>query len=145
MAEFKEGDRVRLVFDIKNDGTLFGKKRGVQLQKAGETGYIARRDILNDDVIYSVHFLGSNKVIGCKEKELISAELDWKPPAFKKGDQAKSIVDLVYKGKRFSAKGSKGKITAVRFLPKLGFIYETLFEDSNGLYCLVTESQLTPV
>ena len=143
MTAFKEGDRVRLVFDIKNDGTLFGKRRGLVLQKAGNTGYISRKSILNDDTIYEVHFLESNKIIGCKEKELIPADLDWTPPEFKKGDQVKANVNLVYQGKQLSAKGSTGRITAIRFLPNLGYIYETLFEDANGLYCLAIENQLT--
>lgn len=142
MTQFKEGDFVRIVFDIKNDGTMYGKKRGKVLQKAGETGYISRMHYLNDDIVYEVHFLENNKMIGCKEKELIDGNMTWNPPNFKKGDFVQSKNDLHYKGTLISKKGTKGKISAIRFLPDLGYIYEASFEDNSGQFCLVAEPQL---
>jgi nitrogen fixation protein NifZ len=73
--EFEIGEKVRLRKQIKNDGTFPGREIGEILAKKGEIGYIASiGTFLQRSYIYAVHFLDKGIVVGCRKKELESAE-----------------------------------------------------------------------
>nr|AFM92568.1 iron-sulfur cofactor synthesis protein [Acaryochloris sp. HICR111A] len=72
---FELGNRVRVKKLIRNDGTFPGKDRGEILAQAGDIGFIASiGTYLQRSYVYSVHFLESNKVVGCLGRELELAE-----------------------------------------------------------------------
>ncbi|AUS98951.1 nitrogen fixation protein NifZ [Nostoc sp. CENA543] len=72
---FDLGEKVRLRKQIKNDGTFPGRDIGEILAKKGEIGYVASiGTFLQRSYIYAVHFLDKGIIVGCREKELESAE-----------------------------------------------------------------------
>ena len=55
---FDYGDEVRVVRNVRNDGTYPGLDVGAFLVRRGSTGYVMNvGTFLQDHVIYSVHFL----------------------------------------------------------------------------------------
>jgi nitrogen fixation protein NifZ len=80
---FAMEEKVRLRKMVRNDGTFPGRDIGVTLAKKGETGYVVSiGTYLQSYYIFAVHFIESNLVIGCRGKELESAE----ETSTKKGD-----------------------------------------------------------
>jgi nitrogen fixation protein NifZ len=72
---FDIGTKVRTRKLIRNDGTFPGQDVGVTLAKKGEVGYVVSiGTFLQMYYIYAVHFINSGYVIGCRTKELESAE-----------------------------------------------------------------------
>lgn len=68
-------EKVRVRKMIRNDGTFPGKELGENLVKKGEEGYVVSiGTYLQAYYIYSVHFLERNVIVGCRAKELESAE-----------------------------------------------------------------------
>ncbi|BAT52788.1 NifZ protein [Nostoc sp. NIES-3756] len=73
--EYEVGEKVRLRKQIKNDGTFPGRDIGEILAKKGEIGYVASiGTFLQRSYIYAVHFLEKGIIVGCKAKEIESAE-----------------------------------------------------------------------
>lgn len=67
--------KVRVRKLIRNDGTYPGQPLGFPLVQAGEEGYvIGIGTYLQTAYIYSVHFLETNRVVGCLGLELDAAE-----------------------------------------------------------------------
>lgn len=74
---FEIGEKVRTRKLIRNDGTFPGQDIGATLAKKGEVGYvISIGTFLQSYYIYAVHFLPSGFIIGCRKKELESAEVE---------------------------------------------------------------------
>ncbi|HEY9799734.1 MAG TPA: nitrogen fixation protein NifZ [Leptolyngbyaceae cyanobacterium] len=72
---YEVGEKVRLRKQIKNDGTFPGREIGEILAKKGDIGYVASiGTFLQRSYIYAVHFLDKGIVVGCKAKEIESAE-----------------------------------------------------------------------
>ncbi len=72
---FDIGEKVRVRKLIRNDGTFPGKEIGETLAKKGETGYVVSiGTFLQNSYIYAVHFLHSGYVVGCRRRELETAE-----------------------------------------------------------------------
>jgi nitrogen fixation protein NifZ len=79
------GNRVRVLKKIRNDGTFPGKDKGALLAEPGDVGFVVSiGTYLQRAYIYSVHFLESNKVIGCLGRELELAED--RPPLIEQDD-----------------------------------------------------------
>ncbi|MBD2665426.1 NifZ [Richelia sinica FACHB-800] len=72
---FEIGQKVRIKKLIKNDGTFPGREIGEVLAKIGDVGYVASiGTFLQTYYIYAVHFLDTGYIIGCRKRELESAE-----------------------------------------------------------------------
>lgn len=143
--KFDEGAKVRLVYDIVNDGTIYGAARGEQVMSAGAVGYVVKYGIfLLDEIIYEVHFVEEGKIIGCREKELIDGDEPWAPPVFKKGDRVKAAIDLTLNGAVIVASGTEGAIGPVRRHPLYGYVYETRFDGAPNLV-LALENQMAGI
>jgi hypothetical protein len=76
------GDAVRVTRNVRNDGTFPGVPTGDLLVRRGRIGHV--RDVgtfLQDQIIYSVHFLDEGRLVGCREEELVGVDeaLDRKP------------------------------------------------------------------
>jgi len=77
------GDRVRVTRNVRNDGTYPGIDTGELLVRRGSLGAVV--DIgtfLQDQIIYSVHFLDDDRIVGCREEELIDGYDEWVPSKF---------------------------------------------------------------
>lgn len=76
--KFFLGQKVKLLEDVKNDGTYPYSKIGDVMMKAGSIGYIrSMGEFLQVIRVYEVHFLDINapvEVIGCREHELEAME-----------------------------------------------------------------------
>jgi len=73
--KYRFGQRVRLLKDIRNDGTFPFAPVGAVLMKTGEEGYIRDMgDFLQVIRVYEVEFIAHGIVYGCREEELESAE-----------------------------------------------------------------------
>ena len=65
------GDKVKIISEIKNDGTYPGKKLGEVLIDIGEVGYvISIGTYLQRAYIYAIRFMEKDIVIGCRKHEL---------------------------------------------------------------------------
>jgi nitrogen fixation protein NifZ len=67
--------KVRVTKVIRNDGTYPGEVTGKRLAEKGDEGYvIGIGTYLQTAYIYSVHFLETNRIVGCLGLELELAE-----------------------------------------------------------------------
>ncbi|WP_316859710.1 nitrogen fixation protein NifZ [uncultured Cohaesibacter sp.] len=108
------GDEVRVVRNVRNDGTFPGKNRGAFLIRRGSTGIV--RDIgtfLQDQVIYSVHFTVEDIIVGCRDKELIPVDAPWTPSLFEFGEMVKARIPLGIKGDVVARAGDEGEVIKV--------------------------------
>ena len=77
-ARWEYGDGVRLVRNVKNDGTYPGLPVGAPLVRRGTIGHVIDvGTFLQDQIIYSVHFLEEGRIVGCREEELIDIDEPW--------------------------------------------------------------------
>lgn len=74
--KFREGEKVRLLADVVNDGTYPHAPIGALMMEKGCEGYVKSiGEFLQVIRVYEVHFLGYDKeveIIGCREHELES-------------------------------------------------------------------------
>jgi len=111
---FDYGDEVRATRNVRNDGTYPGLDTGQLLVRRGSTGYV--RDVgtfLQDQIIYTVHFVDQDRVIGCREEELISIDEHWVESRFEFRDRVKSLIPLAINGEVIVAEGDGGEVLKV--------------------------------
>lgn len=108
------GDEVRVTRNVRNDGTYPGLEVGAPLVRRGSVGYVVNvGTFLQDQVIYSVHFLNEQRLVGCREEELIPADAPWTPSRFEFRDKVKSRIKLAVDGEIVAAPGDEGEILKV--------------------------------
>jgi nitrogen fixation protein NifZ len=72
---FEVGQRVRVVRELRNDGTFAGRRVGDALVRAGEVGWVASvGEYLQQFYIYAVFLKERGYVVGCRARELEDAE-----------------------------------------------------------------------
>ena len=114
VPKFAYGDEVRVVKNIRNDGTYQSNIKGRLLARRGRTGFIRHAGYYQQDqIVYQVHFLDTNEIIGCREVELISAEEHWVNNDFEYGDKAVLTVALNLEGQRIASKNDTVTVLAV--------------------------------
>ncbi len=108
-------DAVRVIRNIRNDGTYPGQPTGALLVRRGSVGYVRHIGVfLQDQIIYTVHFLeAGNRIVGCRENELIAADAHWIPNRFERGDRVTAKRALAVGGEVVGATGAVGAIIAV--------------------------------
>jgi nitrogen fixation protein NifZ len=112
--EHDYGARVRLLRNVRNDGTFPGLEVGKLLVRRGSVGYV--RDVgtfLQDQVVYSVHFLEEDRLVGCREEELQPADAPWTPSRFELRDKVAARIPLGLKGQVLVAIGEVGQVMKV--------------------------------
>ena len=73
--QFEMGEKIRVCKLIRNDGTFPGKEIGEHLAKKGDTGYVVGiGTFLQTYYIYAIHFIEKGYVVGCRAKEMETAE-----------------------------------------------------------------------
>ena len=134
-AKYEFGDAVRVIRNIRNDGTFPGRNPGELLVRCGRVGYVKDMGVfLQDQVIYSVHFVDINKVVGCREQELIAADAPWVESAFDHRDMVISTKALTVAGETVVAIGETGEVMrVVRDAPD-GVVYHVAF--AAGVYAV---------
>ncbi|ACO76431.1 nitrogen fixation protein NifZ [Azotobacter vinelandii CA] len=142
LPQFEYGDEVRLIRNVRNDGTYPGMNTGALLMRRGAVGCVY--DVgtyLQDQLIYRVHFLDEGRTIGCREEELILASAPWIPNLFEFRDDVIATRSLAVRGQVLVKRGQLGSIMKVlRDEPELGIQYHVHFGD--GLVLQVPEQSL---
>ncbi|HKI62725.1 MAG TPA: nitrogen fixation protein NifZ [Mariprofundaceae bacterium] len=137
---FDYGDEVRVTRNVRNDGTYPGLETGQLLVRRGSTGHV--RDVgsfLQDQIIYTVHFVEQDRVVGCREEELLAADELWVESLFEYRDRVIARVPLGISGEVIVAAGDSGEIEKVIRDAPGGVAYEVRFP---GRSLLVPESAL---
>lgn len=139
---FDNGDEVRVIRNVRNDGTYPGEKVGNLLIRRGSTGYVRNRGtFLQDQIIYEVHFVEHGMVVGCREEELIGADEEWVPSRFEFREKVKSKLKLAVKGEVIADVGDVGEVIKVLRWQEDGVAYHVRFP---GHTLLVPETSLEP-
>ena len=125
---FAHDDAVRTIRNLRNDGTYPGQPTGALLVRRGSVGYIRHIGVfLQDRIIYTVHFFDAgNRIVGCREDELIPADAPWMPNRFERGDRVSARLALAAGGEMVAACGATGEIIAVIREPETVY-YHVLF------------------
>ena len=145
-TEFDFGDAVRVIRNVKDDGTYPGASPGTLLIRRGSVGHVV--DIgtfLQDQIIYSVHFLEERRIVGCREEELIGADEEWIPSLFEFREMVRCTRPLGRQGEVLVAEGAIGQIMRVVRHAEGGVAYETHFDCLPGRVLLVPETTLAPL
>jgi len=142
--KFEYGDEVRVLRNVRNDGTFPGADVGKLLVRRGGTGYV--RDVgtfLQDQIIYSVHFLAEDRLVGCREEELQLATDPWTPSRFEFRDKVAARLRLGSGGRILVERGEVGEVLKVLRDAPGEVAYQVHFDGRNLLQ--VPESALDPV
>ncbi|MET0065332.1 MAG: nitrogen fixation protein NifZ [Candidatus Thiodiazotropha sp.] len=138
--KYEYGQAVRVVRNLRNDGTYPGEPTGRLLVRRGSVGYI--RDVgtfLQDQLIYSVDFLDANMRVGCREQELQLETDPWIPTRFDFRDKVTPKISLGIQGDVIAAPGDEGEIEKTLRDHPGGPAYHVRF---HGRTLMVPESAL---
>jgi nitrogen fixation protein NifZ len=142
-------DEVRVIRNVRDDGTFPGARRGDLLARRGSVGVI--RDIgffLQEQIVYSVHFHAENRKVGCREEELIGAVEDWTPSRFEFREKVRSRAGLAVKNEILVRAGDAGEIVRVVRDPSgdpAGVAYYVHFDTLPGRVLRVPENMLDSI
>jgi len=137
---YEYGDEVRVTRNVRNDGTFAGLEIGDHLVKRGSTGFVTSvGTFLQDQIIYGVHFLDDDKLVGCREEELLFASDEWVPSKFEFRDKVISRISLSINGEVIVKPGDGAEIIRVVRDHSDGVHYHARFP---GRTLLVPENSL---
>ncbi|AEX24171.1 nitrogen fixation protein NifZ [Vibrio sp. EJY3] len=106
IPRFESGDEVRVVRNIRNDGSFQDSDKGDLLVEAGSVGIVRSYGyFLQTQLIYQIFIAAENKVVGVRDSEVIDATLPWVPCLFRSLDKAKLTCSLVMFGEPLASKG----------------------------------------
>lgn len=138
------GDTLRVVRNVRNDGTFPGAELGELLIRRGSVGTVV--DIgtfLQDQVIYSLHFLDVDRIVGCREEELIGSDEPWLPSIFEARERVVAAKILALGTDASVPRGAGGEV--LRVMRNDGaVVYHVHFDCLPGRTLAVPESALAP-
>jgi nitrogen fixation protein NifZ len=145
LPAWEYGDAVRVTRNVRNDGTFPGIDTGELLVKRGSVGHVVNiGTFLVDQLIYSVRFLDTRRVVGCRVEELIGADEAWLPSRFEARDRVTAAKALRAQGELLAPVGAVGEV--LRVLRDDGVIvYHVHFETRPGRVFAVPEAALGPL
>lgn len=111
---FEYGDEVRVIRNVRNDGTYPGMDMGDLIVRKGSVGCVY--DVgtyLQDQLIYKVHFLDEGRTVGCRQEELIRVSDPWVPSLFEFRDYVRTRIPLSVRGSVVVETGQEGQIDRV--------------------------------
>ena len=145
------GDAVRVIRNVRNDGTFCGTETGDLLIRRGRIGTVV--DIgtfLQDQIIYSVHFIEDDRIVGCREEELIDEEEPWIASVFEARERVRAERILTLGNDLRVPRGAVGEV--LRVLREDGqcgqedaVVYHIHFECLPGRTLAVPEAALMPL
>lgn len=141
LPQFEYGDEVRVIRNVRNDGTYPGMDTGTLLIRRGSVGCVY--DVgtyLQDQLIYRVHFLESGRTVGCREEELIPAGDPWVPSLFEFRDNVMATRSFAVRGELVVEKGQVGSVMKVLRDLAEGVQYHVHF--GNGRVLQIPEQSL---
>jgi nitrogen fixation protein NifZ len=140
-GRFEFGESVRITRNVRNDGTYPGMEVGELLIRRGSVGNVTNvGTFLQDQVIFTAHFLTSGRMVGCRLEELIGADEPWNPSRFEFRDKVVCTIDLGIQGNILFPKGTYGEVFKVIRDNEL-IQYHVVFE---GRTLQVPETALAP-
>lgn len=112
--KFDYGEEVRVTRNVRNDGTYPGMEIGEPLVRRGSSGFVMSvGTFLQDQIIYGVHFLNEDKLVGCREEELISIYDEWVPSKFEFRDKVLATAHFSVNGTVKVQSGTQGEVLKV--------------------------------
>jgi len=130
LPKYEFGDEVRIIRNVRNDGTYPGVATGTLLIRRGSTGFVMNvGTFLQDQLIYTVNFLDQNKIVGCREEELIGIDEPWIPSKFESREKVRSKITLTVGGEIRVTPGMEGEILKVFRGENEGVLYHVIFHD----------------
>ncbi len=130
LPKFEFGEEVRIVRNVRNDGTYPGMSTGQLLVRRGSTGFVMNvGTFLQDQLIYTVNFLDLNRIVGCREEELIGIAEPWIPSRFESREKVRSKITLAVRGEVRAAPGMEGEVLKVLRGDEHGVQYHVIFHD----------------
>ena len=148
------GDAVRVTRNVRNDGTFGGAAMGDLLIRRGSVGTVV--DIgtfLQDQLIYSVHFLDADRIVGCREEELIGGDEAWVPSTFETRERVRASRILALGDDLRVPRGAIGEVlrvmredaSAEAACHEPTVVYHIHFECLPGRTLAVPEAALMPL
>jgi nitrogen fixation protein NifZ len=108
------GDVVRVTRNVRNDGTFPGTETGDLLIRRGSIGHVRNiGTFLQDQIIYSVHFIEQDILVGCREEELIGGDDPWTPSRFEFRDKVISKMPFSINGEVIVEAGAEAEVLKV--------------------------------
>lgn len=142
-AKWEYGEAVRLVRNVRNDGTYPGLDPGAPLVRRGSIGYVVDvGTFLQDQIIYSVNFLDEGKIVGCREEELIGGDEPWTPSRFEFRDKVRAARQLAVGGEVQVPLGAIGEVIRVIRDAPGGVAYHIHFDSLPGRLLQIPEDIL---
>lgn len=126
--KFEYGQAVRVIRNLRNDGTYPGEPTGRLLVRRGTVGYV--RDVgtfLQDQIVYSVDFIDSQRMVGCREPELQLASDPWVATRFEFRDKVTPRLPLALQGEVIAQPGDAGEVEKVLREQADGPVYHVRF------------------
>jgi nitrogen fixation protein NifZ len=128
-GRFEFGEAVRVTRNIRNDGTYPGMDIGELLIRRGSVGNVVEvGTFLQDQIIYTVHFLKHGRMVGCRIEELLGVDEPWQPSRFEFRDKVLCAVDLAVQGKVIVPHDTQGEVVKV-IRDTEPVLYHVLFRD----------------
>ena len=141
-SRWELGDSVRVIRNVRNDGTYCGAATGDLLVRRGSVGAVV--DIgtfLQDQIIYSVHFIDDDRIVGCREEELADASEPWTPSLFESREWIRARRVLSLGSALRVPRGALGQVLRVVRQDDAA-IYHVHFDSLPGRTLAVPESAL---
>jgi len=114
IPQFEYGESVRVIRNIRNDGTFPNIATGALLIKRGSVGYVTNiGTFLQDQIIYTVHFLELDRMVGCREEELQLQSEPWIPSRFETREKVRTAKILAIQGNIVAKQGDIGEVYKV--------------------------------
>ncbi len=141
-GRFEFGEEVRVTRNVRNDGTYPGMEVGELLIRRGSIGNVVEvGTFLQDQVIFTVHFLQHGRMVGCRLEELLGVDEPWQPSRFEFRDKVLCNLDLAVQGKILIKRDTLGEI--IKVIRDTGNVqYHVLFRNDRVLQ--IPEAALSP-
>jgi nitrogen fixation protein NifZ len=144
LPRWDEGDAVRVTRNVRNDGTFPGIGVGELLVRRGRVGHVRGiGSFLQDQIIYSVHFLAEGRVVGCREEELLDVGEPWVESRFEVRQIVRAVRALAIRGEVRVPPGSRGEVLNIDRADASAVIYHTHFDCLPGNPLQVPEAALS--
>lgn len=128
LPRYEYGDQVRVIRNVRNDGTYPGLVPGNLLVRRGSVGYVMNvGTFLQDQLIYTVNFLDQDRIVGCREEELIDIDEPWVSSKFETREKVHAALTLAVEGRVLVEAGTEGEVLRVFREDKPGVQYHVHF------------------
>ncbi|MBK7767680.1 MAG: nitrogen fixation protein NifZ [Sulfuritalea sp.] len=143
LPRWDQGDAVRVIRNVRNDGTYPGVNTGDLLVRRGRIGHVRNvGTFLQDQIIYSVHFLDEGRLVGCREEELIGIDEPWVESRFEVRQKVRAARALAIRGEVRVPPGSRGEILNMERSAAQRVLYHVHFDCLPGNPLQVPEAAL---